>query len=358
MKHALKEIKYNWKKYLMVETLVVLLIFMVIFLTGLANGLGKALSAGVENLNSARIVLNVDAEKMIGMSRIPKDLYQKVLSKDANATPLIIQHGLITKETSTEKLDVTFFAVDPQQRLNPNVIKGSKLDNTANTVIIDESMSGEGVEIGDTLYESESGMSFVVRGFAQGETYSHTPIAFISLDSYETMLRGINENAIVYYNALAVDVTDLNISDLEILEKHVVVENMPGYLAEQLTIKMIIWVLVIVSAAILAVFFYILTIQKLKQFGVMKAIGFSMGYIAAMQFIQIAFISILGAILAYVIAVGLGSMMPTAMPFYIEQSEILFVSGAYVVIAIVSSMISIVNVAKIDANSIIGGAGE
>lgn len=44
MKLALKELIFSLKKYALVELLVVVMIFMVIFLSGLANGLGRAVS--------------------------------------------------------------------------------------------------------------------------------------------------------------------------------------------------------------------------------------------------------------------------------------------------------------------------
>ncbi len=75
-------------------------------------------------------------------------------------------------------------------------------------------------------------------------------------------------------------IENINIKGVEVLDKATVVNNLPGYAAEQLTIKMILWVLVIISAAVLGVFFYVITIQKQKQFGVLKAIEMSMSEIA------------------------------------------------------------------------------
>ena len=45
MKLAWKEIRHSKTKYLLIEGILVLMIFMVVFLSGLANGLGDAISA-------------------------------------------------------------------------------------------------------------------------------------------------------------------------------------------------------------------------------------------------------------------------------------------------------------------------
>lgn len=45
------------------------------------------------------------------------------------------------------------------------------------------------------------------------------------------------------------------IDGTEIVDKATIIENIPGYQAEQITINMILWVLVLVSAAVSGVFF-------------------------------------------------------------------------------------------------------
>ena len=52
---------------------------------------------------------------------------------------------------------------------------------------------------------------------------------------------------------------------------------MPGYTEENGTIIMMLAFLIVISAFVIAVFFYVITIQKTQQFGVMKAIGASNG---------------------------------------------------------------------------------
>lgn len=358
MKHALKEIMYNWKKYLMVEMLVILLIFMVVFLTGLANGLGKAMSSGIENLNSNHFLIATDSEKMIGVSSIDERVMDTLLVNNETFSPLTIQHTLIQLPGMSDKIDATYFVLDPDKALNVDIIEGSFLDSGLNSVVVDESLVDSTIAIGSKIIDVETEIELTVVGTTQGQSYSHTPVMFISYDTYTEMIQSISEGAKVKVNALAVANPEIQIDDYEVLDKTTIVENMPGFLAEQLTIKMIIWVLVIVSAAILAVFFYILTLQKMKQFGVLKAIGFSMTKIASIQLSQISAVSFFGAFIGFSAAIGLGKMMPSTMPFFIDYKEVSFVTLAFIAIAIFSSLLSIFNIGKIDPVSVIGGSED
>jgi putative ABC transport system permease protein len=57
---------------------------------------------------------------------------------------------------------------------------------------------------------------------------------------------------------------------------------------------MILWVLVVISAAILGVFFYVITIQKEKQFGVLKAIGMEMKELTNFIVSQVIMLALIG----------------------------------------------------------------
>lgn len=55
MRLALKELLHSRKKYVLVEIIVVLMIFMVPFLSELVQGLGRAVSSGVETMEPTRL---------------------------------------------------------------------------------------------------------------------------------------------------------------------------------------------------------------------------------------------------------------------------------------------------------------
>lgn len=168
----------------------------------------------------------------------------------------------------------------------------------------------------------------------------------------------VNSTYTEKYNAIAVqgsDIANINIKGFEVLDKATVVNNLPGYAAEQLTIKMILWVLVIISAAIIGVFFYVITIQKQKQFGVLKAIGMKMSELSIFIISQVLILSVIGVTIGNLLAIGMASVLPSSMPFALNIPSVIIISIVFIIISLVTSLVSIKKVAKVDPIVIIGG---
>ena len=63
-------------------------------------------------------------------------------------------------------------------------------------------------------------------------------------------------------------------------------QNLPGYQAQVLTFSIMIGFLIVIVAFVLGIFIYVLTMQKVNIFGVMKAQGISNYYIGKSVIIQ------------------------------------------------------------------------
>ncbi|MGB4658893.1 MAG: ABC transporter permease [Mobilitalea sp.] len=361
MKLAWKELKHSRMKYLLIESIIVLMIFMVIFLSGLANGLSRAVSAAIENENAKYYVISEDAENMIGISSLPKDVLEQVAGMTTdNVTNLDIQRTNLNTEAEQTKIDVTYFAINPAGFLAPDITEGIELSDTDSkyTIVLDDSFKENNIKIGDIVEDSAAGIKMTVVGFTQDEMYGHSPVGFISTNTYTAINTAVNPAYQEKYHAIAIqgsDIKNIEVEGMSVVDKSTIVDNIPGYLAEQLTINMILWVLVVISAAVLGVFFYVITIQKLKQFGILKAIGMGMMELAAMITGQVLLLAVFGVITGNILAFGMAAMLPGSMPFHLEIPIVIVISIVFIAITLVTSLLSIRKVAKVDPIAIIGG---
>jgi len=361
MKLAWKEIKHGILKYALIESILVLMIFMVVFLSGLANGLGWAISATIEKTDAEYFVVSSDAENLISISDIKTDVLEEVASQtNDNVTNINIKRSNINTSVDEKKLDITYFAIDPESFLSPEISQGESLKESSveYPILLDDSFKDQNIALGDVVKDSVTGLSLTVVGFTHDEMYGHSPVGFIKDDTFTALNLLVSSSYTEKYNAIVVqgsDIDNININGLEVIDKETVINNLPGYSAEQLTIKMILWVLVIISAAVLGVFFYVITIQKQKQFGVLKAIGMKMSELTRYIISQVLILSMFGVIIGNLLSIGMASILPSSMPFALKMPSVIIISIVFIMISLLTSLVSIIKVAKVDPIVIIGG---
>lgn len=361
-KLAWEEIRYQPKKYILIELLIVIMLFMVLFLTGLSNGLGREVSAQIDNYGDMTYILKDDAKGNITYSNMTEkdksNLSDLSLKKLAGLT---IQRASVTKAGKGDKKDISYFAIEKSSLLNPKISQGKILSTDKKEVVLDESFKQEGIKIGDKIKDSASEITLTVVGFTKEAKYGHSSIGFISKDTYVAMREANQPNYKWLPQAYVTSSKPSNSSlpsGLKAYQKQAIIEKIPGYQAEHLTLTMITWVLLLASAAILGVFFYILTLQKLHQFGVLKAIGFSMTKIAISQILQIMILATIGIGIGVVAAIGLARVMPVGMPFFLEYSRIAIVVLSFIAITVTCGALSLLKVRQVDPVQVIGGNGE
>lgn len=363
MKFAVKELLHGKKKYILIELLLILLMFMVLFLSGLATGLGRAVTAGIENRDADAFVLSDSAEKLITVSELPEDTLASLAEKtDAELAPLDIQRLYLQKQGEDEKINITYFAVNPDSFLAPTVFEGKSLAEATekNAIVLDDDFQVKGIRTGDVVRDASSQLEMTVVGFAKDEMYGHVSVGFITTDTYTQIRTALQPHYTPAYHAIAVkgSTDGIDLKGTELVSKADIIKNVPSYSAEHTTITMIVWVLIIVSAVVIGIFYYILTLQKRRQFGVMKAVGLGMGRLSAIVTSQVLLLAVIAAALANALTFGMAAMLPQTMPFYLQLSSAAVVSVAFIVVSVLSSLLSIVHIARIDPIQSIGGNEE
>lgn len=267
-----------------------MMMFMVLFLSGLVKGLGRAVSSGVDNMQADSFILSDDAEKLLTVSNLTADEYSAVQKEYGDrATPLDIQRMYLQKKDGSDKIDVTYFAIDPEGFLNPDVYKGEQLGEEEGSVILDDDFESKGIQLGDTVKDSASGKGLKVVGFTKDAMYGHTSIGYISTGTYASIMKKVNPMYQETVHAAAIQ------GEAGHYVKEEIVKAIPGYQAEQMTITMVEWLFVVITALIIGIFFFVINLQKEKEFGVLKAIGVSMSNLAKIILCQVLLIAASGA---------------------------------------------------------------
>ncbi|MEJ7264870.1 FtsX-like permease family protein, partial [Staphylococcus epidermidis] len=84
--------------------------------------------------------------------------------------------------------------------------------------------------------------------------------------------------------------------------------------AQNLTLNFMITLLFIISATVIGIFLYVITLQKTNLFGVLKAQGFTNGYLAKVVLAQTFMISLIGTLIGLALTLITGAFLPNAVP--------------------------------------------
>ncbi|WP_145320126.1 ABC transporter permease [Paenibacillus xylanexedens] len=369
---AIREMRYAKGRYALIATIMVLVSFLVLFVTGLAQGLAYDNAASIKNMAATHFVLEQDSNHRFTRSQVDQnqlDQARSVVGQE-NAEPLGVKMTTVSPTGDTKKIDVTLFMVNPEGWLAPTVTEGSPItDQTNGQVVVDQKLSDSGVTIGTVLVDQASGTEWTVGGFVQNESFSHSPVVFLNEQEWLTLQGGsrtsqgsadTNAHAPVY-NAIAikgageqVDGLSAALPNTEIITKSDAVSAIPGYKEEQGSLLMMIAFLYVISAFVLAVFFYVITIQKTSQFGILKAIGTRNGYLAGSVSLQVLILSVGSLVISVLLVRLFESILPASMPFQLGLSTLALTCVLFILMSVAGSLFSVWKVTKIDALDAIG----
>ncbi|MDT2348644.1 ABC transporter permease [Enterococcus faecium] len=353
---ALNEIMHSKLRYALVAGVMFLIAYLVFFLTGLAYGLAQDNRTAVDKWEADSIVLSKDANSNLGMSMITKKIAEEV--EGGKVVYLAQTPGVVTSKDSTEegKINVSFFGIDKNQFIMPNLVEGKAFDND-DEAVGDISLKEEyGLAVGDTVKLSGSDKTFKLTGFTDHAKFNVSPVLYTTINAYQEIRfekEDTSENARI--NAIVVRGKISNLpEDLEQIKISKFINELPGYNAQVLTFGFMIGFLIIIAAIVIGIFIYVLTMQKINIFGVMKAQGITGGFIARSVVAQTFILSFVGILLGLLGTVGTSLVLPDAVPF---QSNWLFfgvISLLMLVVAVLGALFSVRTIVKIDPLKAIG----
>ncbi|MFK0522124.1 ABC transporter permease [Paenibacillus illinoisensis] len=369
---AIREMRFAKGRYALIATIMVLVSFLVLFVTGLAQGLAYDNAASIKNMAATHFVLEQDSNHRFTRSQVNQDQLEQSRSVvgQENAEALGVKMTTVSPADDTKKIDVTLFMVNPEGWLAPTVTvtEGVPIaEQKDGQVVVDQKLSESGVTIGTVLVDQASGMEWTVGGFVQNESFSHSPVVFLNEQEW-LALQGSSRtspdtagNNASSYNAIAikdagekVDSLSAALPNSEVITKSDAVSAIPGYKEEQGSLLMMIAFLFVISAFVLAVFFYVITIQKTSQFGILKAIGTRNAYLAGSVSLQVLLLSVGSLVISVLLVRLFESILPASMPFQLGLSTLALTCILFVIMSMAGSLFSVWKVAKIDALDAIG----
>lgn len=346
---AWNEIKHNKLKFGLIIGILVLISYLLFLLSGLANGLINMNTEGIKKWKADAIVLNKDANQTVQQSVLTTS---DVKGKFKEEAPLK-QMGVIASKGNSEE-NAILFGVTSNSFLIPKIKEGKKF-NKDNEVVIDQSLKDKGLKVNDIINLSQSDEKLHIVGVSESAKYNASPVIFTNNKTMEKInpaLSSDKTNSVVvkdsHWNDKKVN------SDLEVIGIDDFVENLPGYKPQNLTMNFMITFLFVISATVIGVFLYVITLQKKSLFGVLKAQGFTNGFLMKMVLAQTFILALIGSLIGLILTLLTSLILPKAVPIQFDVVTLIIFGIVLILISLVGSLFSVLSIRKIDPLKAIG----
>ncbi|UTT44337.1 ABC transporter permease [Exiguobacterium aurantiacum] len=332
MKLAFKEMWRQKRKFSLIFVITLLIVLLSTLITGLADGLAYDNGASLRELDVETFQLAEDAD-----GQLPRSFIE--LPTPETLTPLGVKP--LTLVQGTVKQDATLFTLPADSDVGP------ELDLAVGDVLVDPSFLGD-FALGDTIQDFTTGYQFTIAGTTDGR-YSHAPVIWASMETWEAFQSHGGQPE--YVSAWLGEAP----TSLTALSKQEVVEAVPGYTAEQGTFTMMRGFLLFIGAFILTAFFYMLTLQKLPELGILKAIGIRPRVIGTALVTQVMTTVLVASLSAAVLTALVASFVPSDIPFRFEAGHVLFYSVIMFVLSLIGTLLPLWKLRHLDAADALGG---
>lgn len=386
---AIKEMKKEKARFLLIISIFILISYLVYFLVGLANGLAVDNRTAVDQWEASHVILADGSNKNISSSMIDQaqleedlegiDYYLVNLSRSA-----AYKNG---SEEDRNTIDISLIGMDETSKYFPEIIEGDLPSEEKDAVASLSLKLEEGMAIGDELKLSMNGSIFKIVGFTEDYKYNVSPVIYTKLADSSTAsiiyspveedtentqenLQNIPEDVDAQsgptpgvperVSAGLVNFSENDSSKIErldesydVITKEDFIKEIPGYYAQLLTFGLMIIFLIIIAAIVLGVFLYIVTIQKKDIFGIMKIQGISNQYISKSVIIQTFLVSLIGLSLGLILTYVTEYFLPVSVPFRSNIIYYLVITGIMIVTSQIGAFFSVKSVSSIDPLEVI-----
>lgn len=368
MRIALRELRRRPGRFATATVILTLIALLLLFLGGLLDGLIRNSTGAVRAQPGDVVVSSAQSQSSFLRSRIDPDLRARVA-----AAPGVVEVGglgivqlgaRVPGNGPRDLADVALFGVE----LPPRGVDTVPADGE---VWADRVLEADGIRVGTELLLGPARSPVRVIGFVEDTNYLGQAGLWASPGTWRTVV-GANRPAEVVadgvFQSLVVrgtgDPADLAAAidtatggatlSLTLVDA---ANAIPGVAEQRGTFNQIIGVTVAIAIVVIALFFALLTVERLALYGVLKAIGARSRTIFAGLVVQAVVVTVVASVVATVAVLLLDAAIPPgSIPVTITLPRIVSSVVSLLVAAIAGSAFSLRRVLRVDPASAIGSS--
>jgi putative ABC transport system permease protein len=359
---ALRELRRGGRRFALIGLVVALVALLSTVLAALADGLVRDGTSGLRRLPLTHLAFQPGAKATFSRSILDQRALAAWRRSGAEATPLGMSFVNAASADGGPSIDLALFGVAPGSYLLPNDEARAAMAGAPGLVLADE-VRDEGVAVGDRYRVAGSDVDLPVLGFTFAGSYGHVPIAYVPLATWQDLTYGSDArgrfSAIALRHLGGVDVAATDrAAGTEAITKAAAYAGSPGYSAETATMTLIRGFLLVIAALVIGAFFTVLTVQRTREIGLLKALGASTAYVLRDGVGQLAVLVVAATAVGTAAGVGLvGALERGPVPVELTARSVGLSAAALVAAALAGSVVAFRRVARIEPALALGVEG-
>ncbi len=358
---GIKELFRQPGRFASVGGALTLLVVLLVVLGGFLDGLELNQTGPYRAHEGRLLVFSEQSENLIQRSRLDRDqadaLGQAADVSDVGALNLIESTA---STTGGEILDIVLFGYD----LQTDVIPAPFTDGA----VVDEALADRNdVAVGDTLLIGATAEPVMVAAIVEDLSLG-SPTVWISTTRWRQIIsvgnpaalppEGINQ-ALIIEPSSGVAVEDLAtelsaIDGIAAVTATEAVDSLPVVQQQSSTFEGIIGVTFVVTLLVVALFFALITLERVGLYAVLKALGAGTKDLMAGISAQAVCVSVVALLLGFGLSLVFTSLIPAELPVRLEPSRLVQIAVGVILTSLMGSLFSLRRVLRIDPAEAIG----
>ncbi|CUS25366.1 ABC superfamily ATP binding cassette transporter, membrane protein [Paucilactobacillus oligofermentans DSM 15707 = LMG 22743] len=348
---ALKEIRKEKLRSGLIISMIVLISYLIFILTSLALGLARENTDAIDSWGIQNITLDANANVDMRQSLLTAPQVGTLTDKEA----YIGQASVVAKATGHERISSVFIGLDSHQFVAKKIkLTTGHMPQTNHEVVVDTSFQESGYQLGDTFKLNADNTNYKIVGFTKNAKMNVAPVIYGQLSTWSS-LKGTSSSTI----ASAIVSKNINYrTSSHALKTYSIskfINKMPGYQAQNLTFGLMIGFLMGISLIVIAVFLYILTMQKLPNYAVLRAQGIPSKILVGATVSQSLILVLSGLVISSILTIITAISMPSAVPMAFDIPILIVVGVGLMIMSLIGGLIPVRSVLRVDPISVIGG---
>lgn len=346
-----------------------LLVFLILFQQALLGGLINQFVGALKNQSADVLVYSDRARQNIEASFIFPDQLAQVQQLDGVAAAAPLGEGTFTVLAGGEQQNAVLFGYEVGQPGQPtNVVEGRMAD-ADDEAVASEKDRADGFDIGDVVQVMPDGVQVTIVGLARDSNFSVTPVLFLHYETFESAKKTKNPDAeFIVPSATAVavapgsspqevvDTINAKVDGVEALTRQQAVDGAPGVSSVRASFAIILGLFYLVVPLVTGLFFLIVTFQKASALTLLRAIGAKSSTLVVSLLVQVVAIMLVGSVIAFgLYALSLQGVKNLGVN--VEIQPVVVTSLVVLALALLTSLIAVRRVLKLDPLSATTGAG-